>query len=284
MKFNEGFLSVCVRFVIVCGFVLVHDRSIHGADIHWNGMKAERILFLGNSMTVHGVNASLSWYGEWGMAASAMDKDYVHVLTESVADATGITPSMKASNISTFESTYNTYNLSANLASELAFDADVAVIAIGENVPTLSNETDKANFKNAFTNLLTTVKGSGVDNIFVRSCFWANLAANTAKDSIMKEVCTNLGDTYIDISSLCKNSKNYAYADPSSQYYGIISGPLSGVSAHPGDIGMAAMADAIFVGMAAMPTPEPGTWTMLVSGVLGVGLYLWRTMGSNRDR
>ena len=39
-----------------------------------------RILFWGASTTKHGPSASLGWYGDWGMAASAEENDYVHKL------------------------------------------------------------------------------------------------------------------------------------------------------------------------------------------------------------
>jgi len=39
-----------------------------------------RILFWGASTTKHGPAASLGWYGDWGMAASAEENDYVHKL------------------------------------------------------------------------------------------------------------------------------------------------------------------------------------------------------------
>ena len=51
-----------------------------------------RILFLGNSITLHGPKADIGWTGNWGMAASAEDKDYVHLVSGALARHTGSTP------------------------------------------------------------------------------------------------------------------------------------------------------------------------------------------------
>ena len=39
-----------------------------------------RILFVGNSITRHGPKAEIGWYHDFGMAASDISKDYVHLV------------------------------------------------------------------------------------------------------------------------------------------------------------------------------------------------------------
>ncbi len=40
----------------------------------------KEILIVGDKITMHAPDAELGWQGDWGMAASAKDKDYVHCL------------------------------------------------------------------------------------------------------------------------------------------------------------------------------------------------------------
>ena len=44
-----------------------------------------RILFVGNSITLHGPRPQIGWTNNWGMAASSLDKDYVHLLQKKIA-------------------------------------------------------------------------------------------------------------------------------------------------------------------------------------------------------
>ena len=51
-----------------------------------------KVLFLGNSITKHGPKADIDWSGNWGMAASAEAKDYVHLVTKALTDKAGAAP------------------------------------------------------------------------------------------------------------------------------------------------------------------------------------------------
>jgi hypothetical protein len=195
--------------------------------------QAKRILFLGNSITLHGPSAQVGWMNNWGMAASAQEEDYVHVLVNSIAKLSGSRPEVQIDNIADFERRYDSYDLDTGLKQHLDFKPDTVVVAIGENVPALTSEDTKTKFKASFTRLLTALKKSGRPAIFVRSCFWPD----KTKDDIMRESCMAVGGVFVDIRGLSKDESNYARSEQSFAH--------AGVAGHPGDKGMKGIADAL---------------------------------------
>ena len=195
--------------------------------------EVQKILFLGNSITLHGPSKKVDWSGNWGMAASALDKDYVHLVTKGLAKKDGAAPATLVKNIATFERQYATNDVLATLTDAVAFNADLIVLCIGENVPNLATEAAKAQFKGSVVKMLNGIKADRKPLIVVRSSFWAN----AAKDGALKQACAEVGGVFVDISALCKDKKNFARSERSFKF--------DGVANHPGDQGMQAIADAI---------------------------------------
>ena len=193
----------------------------------------QKVLFLGNSITLHGPSKKVDWSGNWGMAASAQEKDYVHLVTKALAKKDGAAPETLAKNIATFERGYAFYDVAAQLSDAAAFGADLIVVCIGENVPNLATEEAKAQFKDSLVKLLNGIRAERKPTVIVRSSFWAN----TAKDGALKQACAEIGGVFVDISTLCKDEKNFARFERQIQN--------ADVANHPGDKGMQAIADAI---------------------------------------
>ena len=179
------------------------------------------------------------------MAASAREKDYVHVLADSLAKLWGTAPVLRIDNLADFERHYDTYDLDAGLKEHLAFKPDFVVVAIGENVAALDSDDAKARYKDSFTRLLAALADNGRPRIFVRSCFWPE----EVRDDIMRESCKRVGGVFVDIGALGKAEPNYARSERSIAH--------AGVAAHPGDRGMKAIADALFEAMKAADKPTP---------------------------
>jgi GDSL-like lipase/acylhydrolase family protein len=206
-------------------------------------INVERVLFLGNSITRHGPAPEIGWKGDWGMAASAPERDYVHVVTDDLAALSGRTPRVMASNIAEFETTPATYDIDARLKAELDFRPTLVIVAIGENVGALRTHEARARFRAGFARLLGAVKGAGEPSIVVRGCFWAD----TTKDEIMRQACGEAGAVFVDIRPLCRNDSNFANSERHIQN--------AAVGAHPGDRGMKAIADMILRALTTSDAP-----------------------------
>lgn len=197
-------------------------------------VRCGKVLFLGNSITRHGPLASIGWSGDWGMAASSADKDFVSQVVAALTKASGQRPEVRVRNIADFERRHDTFDLSAELKEELAFEADLIVIAIGENVPALNSDAARAAYAKAFAQLIEKLDGDQSPLILVRSTFWAD----AHKDKVMRDVSAAAEVTFIDIGALGKDKANYARSERMIAH--------DGVANHPGDRGMKAIADEVW--------------------------------------
>ena len=193
----------------------------------------QKILFVGNSITSHGPKADIDWHGNWGMAATSLDKDYVHVVTKALATKQGATPVIMVKNVADFERNHVGYDIAGKYADAAAFKADLVILCIGENVAALKTPEAQAKYQEQVTALLKTLKSNPQAAIIVRSSFWPS----EAKDSAMRKACEAVGGTFVDISALSKDERNYARSERPYKH--------AGVANHPGDRGMAAIAEEI---------------------------------------
>jgi hypothetical protein len=234
-------------------------------------VQADKILFLGNSITLHGPYVGWSLDGHWGMAASEESKDYVHLLAGKLDAATGGSLALACPNplpdvwhdddplpdrsgniqniYDVFEQNYNTWD-NARIQNQLAAQPDIVVLQFGENL--VSGTT--AELATALDDLLTGLQNAGNPHIFVTSHI---IGSNAAVDAIKRLACAE---------------------DPSHRVFVDLNGlaDLSGEAGHPNDAGMAIIADTLYDAMVVHSVPEPGSGTLLlVAGVLFGGLA-WR--------
>ncbi|MFO1483378.1 MAG: SGNH/GDSL hydrolase family protein [Verrucomicrobiaceae bacterium] len=202
------------------------------------GTPYQKVLFLGNSITKHGPKKDIDWSGNWGMAASAEAKDYVHVFTKALTERQGDAPEILVKNIADFERAHQGYDFATKLKEAIDFNADLIVLAIGENVPGLKTAEEKTQLQADVTALLKSLQGTRKPTILVRSCFWANVA----KDEALRGACDAVGGVYVDLSALSADKSLYGRAEREFKN--------AGVANHPGDKGMAAIAEAL---MKALP-------------------------------
>jgi alpha-galactosidase len=190
--------------------------------------KAERILILGNSITLHGPKPEIGWTGNWGMAASSLDKDYAHLLVAALNKKTGpklIIEPVSASNIlniaDIFERNYASYE-PARIRKQLDWKADIVVLQFGENVPASSFKAEIFHAK--LKALMGDIKAAGNPRIYVTG----NILGGVADiDDIKKKVCADDPSRRSFVDMARYRSK----------------GNLNGAFGHPGDKGMQEIAD-----------------------------------------
>lgn len=214
-------------------------------------LKAERILFLGNSITLHGRHEPYGWLHDCGMAASVPEKDYVHILAAGLqartgkplwlsrtASAEGTQPANIVNLADLFERNYSQYT-KASLQAQLDFKPDLVVLQCGENVP--RDTLEAAAFKTGLQALLADLQAAGNPQLFITSQI---LGDGGTLDEIKRELCAQdpTHRTYVDLSAFHRDPSNLASSEP--YYKGIIVG-------HPGDKGMGVIAAALLAAMVA---------------------------------
>lgn len=227
-------------------------------------MNADRILFLGNSLTFCSPSPECGWFGNWGMAATTPENDYAHRVTTAIAAISGDkSPAMQAVNVVNyggFEQNYAGYDVQTQLRTLLDWRPNILVVELGDNVtPSLTSQQAVDAFADSLDNLLDAFKANGNPRIFMTSTWWPNAAT----DDVLQNACSHAGGVFIDIGKIGQNPLNVAVS------MGIYAN--TGVAAHPSEQGMQAIADAVTGAMVANAIPEPGIGVMLATTALIAG-------------
>lgn len=192
------------------------------------------MVFIGNSITLHERLPEIGWLNAWGMAASAADRDYVHIVTRGIEAETGRKADVRVRNLARFERNFENYDYSGN-QDLIEFAPDFLIVALGENVRQLETQEDRMAYREAFRKLLSGfMQGRSVPSGVVRGVFWPN----SWKDEMMESAanCFSIPFVKADIGS-DDSMKAIALFDH------------QGVQAHPGDRGMAGIAERILNGL-----------------------------------
>ncbi len=191
--------------------------------------KGKRFLIVGNSITLHGIKEDIGWYGEWGMAASSAEKDYVHILTKELEK---ICPdaALCILHVSNWERNYrNGEKMLSEFVEARDFDADVILMRALENCP--GEDLDEARFQEQYGKLVDFLNKSGKAKILLSTSFWHHRLDNALR-AYAKEKAYPL----VELGDLGELDEMKAI--------GLFE--HSGVANHPGDKGMQAIADRIF--------------------------------------
>ena len=205
---------------------LKDSQSVRFENVDGKGI---RIMFIGNSITLHGVKPDIGWYNEWGMAASAKEKDYVHRLMSEVKK-TAPDAAFCICQVAGWERQYNdeafAYNIYENAQQ---FGADVIIMRFIENCPGVG--FDAGAFKRSLRKLFDYLDPNGKAKIILTTGFWKHPG-----DAAIVEYGKENGLPVIKLGDLGE--------DNAMKAIGLFE--HGGVANHPGDLGMEKIAQRIF--------------------------------------
>lgn len=190
-----------------------------------------RMVVLGHSITQHGPSSKLGWHGDWGMAASAREKDWAHLLRTRIETAQGdVKVDLAVRNL-----------LATRLGREAKEGvlgryadpkADVVLIQIGDNLP--KEKATKDTLERPYEQLIAEIKRA---NPKVHVFGLSTWGACSHRNELMRRACSRQGAHWIYVSHLIGDVENRAVSEERFSH--------GGVNWHPGDRGMAAIVETV---------------------------------------
>ena len=263
--------SCNLQIIVLCACLLATGLLSRADAVQLGNMQADKILFLGNSITACPQTDTTTM---WGLTASSPDKDYAHLLVGMIDAKTGgklamiptIMPLTNAdgsvaqngSNViniaDVFERGYASYS-SSKIASQLAWKANIVVLQFGENI--VGGTFDPATFTIALRSLVTDLKQSSNPEIFMTSYI---MGEPDGVDDIKRLICAEdpTRRTFVDLTAVLRNPVNV------------------GGYAHPSDAGMAVIANTMFNAMVTHSVPEPNAIVLSLTASVAMIWYAGR--------
>jgi len=201
-----------------------------------------KILVIGNSLSIHAIAKDIGWNYFSGMAATSIEKDYVHLLFKKIENKLpNRNLNLRISQFANFERNLATLN-PKSLDSLINYQPDLIIFQLGENV-SIQNQKDENLFEEKYIELINSFKNNGNPMTICTTPFFPSLP----KNEIVKKVALSTNSYLVDLSHLpLLNTENYAKDE--KNYSGDKSvWKVGGIGIHPGDIGMKNIAEQIFI-------------------------------------
>lgn len=191
----------------------------------------DRMLIIGNSIMFSPPLPDLGWHNSNGMAASAPEKDFVHLLTADLE--TVYKPlQVRQQDGGNFEQNFGAanYNIDEFSATLRDFQPDLIVVRIGENIN--ESRVQPFDLESQYRILLDKLASANQPSkIVCTTSVWYHPQA----DAVIRKVAAEKGYSLVDLSCLVGQRQYFA-----SQY----TVPI--IAAHPNDAGMQRIADLIW--------------------------------------
>ena len=211
--------------------VAVKDQLKPNEAVTFERLKGsgKRVMFVGNSITRHGVADEIGWHWDFGMAASSIDKDYVHLLIKHIL-ADDPDAAFCICQVWEWELNYREgEKVLDKYAPARAFEADVIIMRCIENCAV--KDFDSEAFCREYKKLIDYLDPTGRAKVILTTSFWNHPEGDRA----IKSVAAERGYPAAYLGDLGE--------DDSMKAIGLFE--HDGVANHPGDKGMAAIAERI---------------------------------------
>lgn len=184
-----------------------------------------RIVFAGNSITKHAPKPSIGWDRDCGMAASCLEKDYVHLILKKIRQYDK-NVSWCIAQVADFERGFFEQEAKDLYSSAGDFGADIVIMFFGANVSKDydSMENPPKTFLEAFEDMRNLLSNNGKAKVYISEGFYIRPVLDAAK----KAVAEKYGDTFISMDDIRTREDSH------------------GLFNHPGDLGMELIADRFF--------------------------------------
>ena len=189
-----------------------------------------RILFVGNSITLHSVAEHIGWTRLCGMAASCENADYVHQLMNRLA-ADHPRIGYAIAQAADWEREYwQPEQALETIAPAHEWDPDIVILRLSENTP--AEALAEHDYLKATVDFLKWLNPSGKAKYIVTDGFWPN----PPKDLVMYQAAQAVNARFVSLTDLGQRDEMKAT--------GLFE--HTGVAAHPGDAGMRAIAERLY--------------------------------------
>ena len=163
------------------------------------------------------------------MAASAEEKDYVHLLASRILEREDAC--IMVHQLATWERECTEDSGLAYAKASHDFMADTVIFRLGENIKSPTGEGALALMEKAFSTLADYICPEGARVIFT-TCFWRHGVV----DEAIRAVAKKRGISLVELGDLGDDDR----------YMAVGLFEHSGVAHHPGDLGMAMIAERIY--------------------------------------
>ncbi len=215
--YNKNAKALRVFYSVILLSVLL-SGVFFSCNSHDNKDEIKTVLILGNSIVRHSPLEEIGWAGDWGMAASVKDSDFVHLLIRDIhRKDTSI--AVRFCNIADFERNFDEYQLSK---LDSLRNPDMLIMKISENADDKKAVED--NFIAYYDSLVKYIAPNDQSIKVIVDGFWAKENVNR----LIQEYAMKNNYLFVSTTGLSKDSTNTA----SGRFW------HKGVAAHPSDKGM----------------------------------------------